>query len=441
MNTAAAPRVTATALLGDVLRGLDALDDNRSRLVAAERLELVRLARAAASRLTALAAVLVAEAEAARAAEQSAGTPLKTWLGRQEPLSRGEASGVVHRARSIGEHPALGRAGVDGTVSAAQSRSITRVLDSLTGLDAAQKERAEELMIGWAGQLDARQLENSAGRVLAEVAPTDADDLLEARLQREAEAAQRNRALSFFREGGSVRFEGSLPRVEGEQLIALVNGAAEAIRRTAAEARDPLAETSTVLQRRADALMAVIRAAATAGPIPGAGAAKVIVKLDYDKLRDQAAGAALVGVDQPISAGELRRLCCDAELVPAVLGGASAVLDLGHSVRLVSPEQRTALIVRDGGCAFPGCDLPPELSEAHHIIPWYLGGPTCLANLVLLCKSHHGLCEPARHATRDQWRVRIAPDGAAEFIPPARLDRAQVPLRHCRHAPPEQNTG
>jgi hypothetical protein len=62
------------------------------------------------------------------------------------------------------------------------------------------------------------------------------------------------------------------------------------------------------------------------------------------------------------------------------------------------------------------------------------GPPTGRSNLVLLCHHHHGIVEPAKHGTRDQWEVRIAPDGVAEFIPPARLDPQRRLIRHARFA-------
>ncbi len=119
-----------------------------------------------------------------------------------------------------------------------------------------------------------------------------------------------------------------------------------------------------------------------------------------------------------------------------VLGPASEVLDVGRAERLVTPELRDALIARDKGCVFPGCDAPPGRSDAHHITPWWAGGTTSLANLVLLCHTHHPITEPARFALRDQWQVRIAADGLPEFIPPTRIDPTGQPLRHHRHQPP-----
>jgi hypothetical protein len=426
--------VPAGRLLIELLAGLDRLDPDRTELDASTRLEWLRLARKAQSRVGALCSLLAAEAERAQAAEKATGTPLKAWLSRQESLSRLESAGVVHQARALAERPQVADAAVAGRVSTGQARAITRLLDGLkASLDAPQLARAEGLLVGWADRMDARQLEGASARVLAEVAPPDADELVERRLQAEAEAGRRNRHLRFWQDGGSICFEGSLPRLEGEAWVALIHAHTEAARRSAIEARDPLAVRPTIEQRRADALISMIRNASKAKPVFGAGSAKVIVTLGYDKLAADAAGAGLLGARQQLSAGELRQLCCEAELIPVVLGGDSEVLDVGRSSRLVTPAIRAALIARDRGCAFPGCTVPAELCEAHHVVPWHLGGRTALDNLVLQCHSDHGLVEPARYGTRDQWEVRIAEDGLPEFIPPRRVDPERRPLRHARH--------
>lgn len=93
----------------------------------------------------------------------------------------------------------------------------------------------------------------------------------------------------------------------------------------------------------------------------------------------------------PVPAGLLRRLACDADIIPVVLATNSRVLDLGQTHRLFPPWMRAALIARDGGCAFPGCTIPASWCEAHHITPWHQGGTTSTDNGVLLCPYHHHL--------------------------------------------------
>jgi hypothetical protein len=63
--------------------------------------------------------------------------------------------------------------------------------------------------------------------------------------------------------------------------------------------------------------------------------------------------------------------------------------DLGRTSRVVSGPLRRLLGVVDGErCRFPGCSRVRKL-HAHHVVYWSDGGPTDLANLVLLCSRHH----------------------------------------------------
>jgi HNH endonuclease len=94
--------------------------------------------------------------------------------------------------------------------------------------------------------------------------------------------------------------------------------------------------------------------------------------------------------------------------------------------RLFVGKTRRLLELRDRGCAFPGCDRPPSWCHGHHIQAWIDGGPTTLANGVLLCGHHHRLIH------QGAWQVRMAPDGLPEFIPPEWIDRNRNPLRNHR---------
>lgn len=397
--------LAAGSVIDQITALLDRVDPSRGGLDAATRLAWVRTARRAHERLGALTAMLVGEADRAHAAEQATGTPLSSWLGTGEVLSRREANAAVRAGRELAEHPELADAAASGRVTSGQSRAIGRVLDELAPqLDVSQQAHAEQVLVDLADRMDADQLRRAADTVLARVAPADADELLETKLQREHEAAVRGRSFRYWHRGGSMHFEGSLPRVDGAEFIALIDAHTEKLRRAAVETRDPLLTVTTPEQRRADALTSLVRAAADTKPGDGVGSARVVVTLDYEKLRADAAGAGagLIGPDAKLSAGELRQLCCRAGLIPAVLGGASEPLDVGREARLVTPAQRVALTVRDGGCAFPGCDVPATRCEAHHIVPWWCGGRTDLSNLVLLCRHHHGMVEPARYGVRDQ---------------------------------------
>jgi len=112
-----------------------------------------------------------------------------------------------------------------------------------------------------------------------------------------------------------------------------------------------------------------------------------------------------------------------------VLGSAGQVLDLGRSQRLFTAALRRALALRDGGCAFPGCDRPPAWYDCHHIGFYADGGTTSLDNGVLLCGHHHGVVH------RDGWTIHLATDGIPEFTPPHWIDPNRTPRRNHRYHP------
>ena len=148
----------------------------------------------------------------------------------------------------------------------------------------------------------------------------------------------------------------------------------------------------------------------------------VVVRITLDQLRDGLGAAHIDGVDAGISATTARILAAEANIIPAVLGGAGEVLDLGRARRLFSPAQRQALAEQHGGCAFPGCGHPPSYTEAHHIRWWSNGGTTDLANGIPLCSFHH-------HRVHDDgWEIDMR-DHVPYFIPPPWCDPDQVPRR------------
>jgi Domain of unknown function (DUF222)/HNH endonuclease len=158
--------------------------------------------------------------------------------------------------------------------------------------------------------------------------------------------------------------------------------------------------------------------------------ATLVVTIDEQTLRDRVGDAALASGDE-IPVEELRRLACNADVLPMVLGSDSQPVDLGRASRLFSKGQKTALAARDGGCVFPGCERRPGWTEAHHVQPWSMGGDTDVSNGALLCGYHHRLIH--RDDGHDGWEIRIAADGLPEVIPPTRVDRKRRPIRHERH--------
>jgi hypothetical protein len=143
-------------------------------------------------------------------------------------------------------------------------------------------------------------------------------------------------------------------------------------------------------RRRAEALIEVCRrSAAAGGSAPATTKAQVVVLIDHDILAGAVRGAGTTLGGEVLSARTVRKLGCDASIIPMVLGSTGQPLDVGRTKRLVTPALLAALWVRDRCCTFPGCGRPPQWCDAHHIRHWIDGGQTSLVNLTLLCGYHH----------------------------------------------------
>src|SRR5665647_100324 len=142
-------------------------------------------------------------------------------------------------------------------------------------------------------------------------------------------------------------------------------------------------------QRRGDALVEICRrAAAAGGEAPTTTKAALWVTMDLDGLRNGCGAGSTLG-GQLLGPETIRRIACDAMIIPLVLGGDSEVLDVGRAKRLFTPGLLRALWLRDKGCTIPGCSAPPQWADAHHLVHWIDGGVTSLLNGALLCGRHH----------------------------------------------------
>jgi len=143
-------------------------------------------------------------------------------------------------------------------------------------------------------------------------------------------------------------------------------------------------------RRRAEALIEICRrATAAGGAAPTTTKAQVVVLIKHDRLVDAVRGAGHTLAGAVISPQTVRKLACDAAIIPMVLGSQGQPLDVGCTKRLVTPALLAALWVRDKRCTYPGCGRPPQWCDAHHVRHWADGGPTALLNLTLLCGHHH----------------------------------------------------
>ncbi|YAK90115.1 DUF222 domain-containing protein [Paenarthrobacter nitroguajacolicus] len=130
----------------------------------------------------------------------------------------------------------------------------------------------------------------------------------------------------------------------------------------------------------------------------------------------------------PIHPNTIRKIACDADIIPVLLGSDSRVLDIGRTTRIFPPHIRKAITARDQGCTFPDCTMPPPWCEAHHTTYWSHGGTTSTHNGTLLCSHHHHLIH------KEQWTIDMT-TGVPWFIPPPHIDPQQKPQRNHHHTP------
>lgn len=351
--------------------------------------------------------------------------------------SSAQATATFKLATELGERFGLIAAALcEGRISHAQTLAIVSGLKKLPShYGRVELVRAQELILEYVETLGPTELRTLASR-LAEVIDPDAAEADEARrLAHEQAHAHRVRSLRLSPDfHGSVRITGQLPETDAALLTAQLDALMPPTTNYQHTGELPSREA-----RRADALVLLTQHAAQAGSLPAHGLDRptVHITLDLDTLTTGLGRVGLLDTadEVTVSAGEARRMACDAHLIPIVLDGKSQPLDVGRANRMFTPAIRRALLERDQGCAFPGCSTAAAGCEAHHIMPWWQGGQTTLANAVLLCPYHHRLVEPdPSQSEHSQWQVHLDKDtGLPWFRPPTYIDPRRKPRQHRRH--------
>jgi len=157
--------------------------------------------------------------------------------------------------------------------------------------------------------------------------------------------------------------------------------------------------------RQAQALIALVNGASdTASDV--SARAEIVVHVDLETLKNglHAGGTCrtALGADLPVET--VRRLACEAEILPVVLDGRSVPIDVGRSKRLATVHQRRALEAIHPTCAIPDCEVIFDHCNVHHIEYWENGGATDLNNMIPLCSRHH-------HAAHEGgWKLQLNPE-------------------------------
>jgi Domain of unknown function (DUF222) len=436
----------ALAALRVIEDGLDDLAEAHLwSLLDGESLAVLAAAHRASARISALVLRATREAETRRAAISAGSPSLRAWLVNGPPhLHPGEATRQIRLGAALDQDlPATATALAAGTITAAAAAVIAETDTELAAFaTAAQRADAEALLAEQGSVLPLRGLTNAAIHLAHRLDPDRGERLAK---DEQAQAARREFALRANPDGSS-RPSGFLDK----ESTAILRAALDPLAKPR-PAADGTPDPRTPAQRGGDALIELVELALRSGDLPTQAGqpVQVVVTIALSDLQDQTtqnphasrAGSSGVGAGTlsdgtPLSVEAVRRWACDCQLIPVVLGGHGEPLDVGRAARTPPPAMRRALDVRDGGCAFPGCDRGPKWARAHHIWHWTNGGPTGLHNLVLLCGHHHKVVH------HDGWDVHIETDGLPSFYPPRWIDPDRTPRRNHRlqpHPPSRRN--
>ena len=335
-------------------------------------------------------------------------TTAKKWVANAALLS-GEITPTGSELAPV--LPVTAEAVAEGALSAEHVAVVAEVMKDLPA-------EAEESVVGFA-----REHEPSAVRAFGkELAYRLYQDDPE---PRDPEPApQVNRHVMTWK-NGMLEIRALLDTVTGAKYQALLDPLAKPRPETAEDGPDlrPRAE------REGDALAELVDLMLRANQLPEHGGEPVTltVTMRYDDLAEQV-GEATLDNGERIPAEQVRRLACDAGIIPLILGTNSQPMNIGRKTRTFTAGIRRTLVARDRGCSFPGCGRPPKQCDGHHLRHWADGGETSVDNATLLCRHHHTLVH------QGGWDVAMV-NGIPTFYPPRWMDENRKPRRNFLHAP------
>jgi hypothetical protein len=348
---------------------VDELESAISKLVESEYEPDLRRLRRLADRLESEFVRRVRQADRAKDWAADDFISPTAWLREKTNLAPGQARATVNLGRKLDDFPEFAAAFAAGEVS---RHHITVLAQAATPERLPALQSLEPDLVNAAKAVDPKQFRQLLDHICGAL---DGDGGAA-----EANEQHRQRFLHVSATfNGMVKLDGLFTPDDGETILTALKAEMRADR--------AFDGARTVGQARADALINLMRGKRPARP-------HVRIVSDLSELEGRAPGISTqiradIAHCGKISRPTLERLTCDANISRVITAGASTVLDVGRTTRVISPQLRRALEARDGQCQAPGCDRAAGWCQGHHIWHWTKGGPTDLANLILLCPRHH----------------------------------------------------
>ena len=318
-------------------------------------------------------------------------------LTREGLLSRREARDVVSRSSAVEVAPLFGEALSHGDISVAHVDGLSRAL-KIVGEDKALLLEKIESLASAACHMTPDEFGRHACDTAKSIMTDDGIGVLE-RQRRETH-------LKIWNDlDGMVHIRAQFDPERGAVLQSLIARRVESMFHSGDN--DTKMEVAPGIEpnhhRNALALIGLVSGCIDTDERPVR--AELVVHVDLATLQkgrhETTVCRTSYGSDLPIET--VRRLSCEAEVIPVVLDGRSVPLDVGRAKRLATAHQRRALEAIYETCAIDGCDRAFHMCNVHHIKYWENGGKTDLNNMVPLCTQHH-------HAAHEGgWKLRLDP--------------------------------
>lgn len=309
-------------------------------------------------------------------------------LLRRARVTNHRASVIATRARLLEILPGFAEALADGSVHAEHLDALVPIVRDI---DPAKLSEFTDPSIADGLLAIARR---AAPNELAKEARSVAA-VLDIRLgETEAARLHRQRRVRFVRHRDkTISIVGHLGE-HGEEAQRLIEQDVD--KRRAAQKTLPTDQRSSDDQLACDALLALIRGGATHGGVDTPVSPTFVVKVGVDdlvKLFENAGPGASTSGGLPLSAEYVRRMFAETNItgiIPVLLDQRGLPIELAKAARqrLATLIQRAVLSTMYDTCAVPGCDVPFDDCEIHHIDD-FNGSNTTLANEAPVCKHDH----------------------------------------------------
>ena len=351
-----------------------------------------------------------------------------SWLMATPNCTRAEAPARTRSAKIMGRLESVTTELLAGRVGVAQVREIARLAAHPRAGD--QIDGSEDILLEAAQTLEFADF-RIVTRRWEQLADIDG-----AHAEHERAHADRNARVNY--DGAVVRFETAHGVIQGTSMRNVFEAFCEAefdrdwqwVVDTYGDDANASQLPRSPGQRRADAFVAMVLAAASAGVGDGRSIDTTVNLIcDVDQLEQ---GIAAEVTDEPVEVDPATvrdRRCETTDGVPVdlrqmvaaaligrvrsiVVDGAGVIVAAGRKRKLFTGALRESIMAIDPTCGWLGCNLRAQISAIDHLVPRSRGGPTDASNGKVMCDRHNVF----KHV--NDYRVERLGDGTIAITRP-----------------------